>query len=196
MDDEYFDIFDDSDITEDSPSGDGLSESVEDDADDISGDPSLKDILKDILDGYFAPDEADQEDDEETGTEIDGDSETDIDFEKGKEKTENGEEFLIDPEILSEINETLHQHADDVSGFLSRVTVSGNTVVVSLDDASTALLVETIENQSAVMERMDYMSGLIVLVLFVLLFDILHRFAKRIIKNMTRGDDDKNAADS
>lgn len=197
--DESIDLFDDNYYPEDSSSGYDDYEPVEDDGVDSGGDTSLEDILKDILDGYFSSDEADQEADEETGQETDGDSETDSDTEQETETEENEEGvegYLVDPEILSEINGALHQHADDVSGFMSRFTVSGNAVLVSLDDASSSLLVETLENQNEVIERMDHMSGLVVMVLFVLLFDQLHRFAKRSIKNLTRGDDNKNAADS
>ena len=199
MDEDIY-LYDDSDLAEDSPAGDDPDEYVEDSSDSDGGDPSLGDILKDILDGYFSTDEDDEETGEESGAESDGDVEEGSDTEQGTdedmEETEDGEGVSFDPEILSEINGTLHQHADDVSGFISTVTVSGNAVMVSFDDSSSALLTEMTSNQTEVMEKIDYMSGILVMVLFVLLFDILHRFAKRIIKNLTRGDDEKNAADS
>lgn len=194
--DELIDLFDDGYYPEDTTAGDDGYEPVEDGSDDSGGYPGIEDVIRDVLNDYFSPGEADQESDEEVGQETDGDTETDNDTEQGTEETENVEGYLVDPEILSEINDTLHQHADDVSGFMSGVTVSGNAVFVSLDGDSTALLVETLEKQDEVMERMDHMDGLVVMVLFVLLFDLLHRFAKRIIKNLTRGDDNKNAADS
>lgn len=192
---ESLDLFDDGYYTEDTTTGDDDYRVVEDGSDDSGGYPGIEDVIRDVLNDYFAPDEADQEGDEEAGQETDGDPETETDTEQRTE-TENGDGYLVDSEILSEINETLHQHADDVSGFMSQVTVSGNSVLVSLDVDSSSLLMESLEKQDEAMERMDHMNGLVVMVLFVLLFDILHRFAKRIIKNLTRGDDNKNAADS
>lgn len=199
--DEYTDLFDDGGYTEDVPFWDDFEdnqyESFEDDADDSSGDPSLEDIITDILDGYFASDEEDEEDDEEDGQASDKDAPEDGETADGMEQedVETVESLPFDPDVLSDIDNTLHRHADDVSGYMSGVTVSGNAVMVSLDGGSAALLRETIDNQNEVLSSMDHMSGIIMLVLFVLLFDLIHRFAKRIIKNFMRGDE-KNAANS
>lgn len=192
--DEYTDMPDGSGYTEDSSEWDDYTEPMEDDFNghDVS-DPSLEDLLKDILDGYFAPDGDDPEADEEAGEETDGDAAEGDEEDILKEGAGGGESVFFDSEVLSEINDTLHQHADDVSGFMSDITVSGNSVMVSLDEVSAAMLRDTMANQEEVIERIDYMSELIVLVLFVLLFDLIHRFAKRIIKNFMRGDE-KNAA--
>ena len=193
--DEYTDVYDDSDITEDTTPADESSGDMEDTSDDNGGTPDIEDVLRDVLDDYFGHDESDQEGDEDIGQDTDSDVEADHGTET--EETEEGSsEYSVDPEILSEINGTLHQHADYVSGIMSKFTVSGNSVMVSLDEGSSALLAETLENQVESMEKVDHMSGLMIMILFVLLFDLLHRFAKRIVKNLTRGDDDKNAADS
>lgn len=201
--DEYTDVFDDADQPEDTASGDDHYGPVEDLSGDGGGDPDFEDSIEDDDVDVADDDEDDSEDSEVSGLETDGDFEEDPDPEH-EEETEIGgssddaegvDGISFDPEILSEIDDTLHRHADDVSGFVSGLTVSGNAVIVSLDGGSAALLRETIDNQNEVIGRIDYMSGVIVLVLFVLLFDLIHRFAKRIIKNFMRGDE-KNAAGS
>lgn len=201
MDEDIY-LYDDSDHTEDSSAGDDSGEYVEDTSDSDGGDVSLGDMLKDILDGYFSTDKDDEEAGTESESETDGDFKEDSDTEQETDEDteeiedEDFESVSFDPEILSEINETLQHHADDVSGFISEFTVSGNALMVSFDDSSSALFTEMISNQTEVMERIDYLSGIMLMILFVLAFDIIHRFAKRIIKNLTRGDDEKNAADS
>lgn len=179
--DEYLDLYNDSGIAEDAAAADGDMEDTSVDNGVASG---IEDVLRDVLDAYFSTDEDSPEDGEETEPDAVGDS------------SELDAEAADYSEILFEIKESLGQHSDEVSGFMSGVTVSGNAVMVSLDGDSTALLEETIARQELILEGMDYISGLMVMTLFVLVFDILHRFAKRIIKNLTRGDDEKNAADS
>ena len=209
--DEHNDLYDDINTEEnlssgDDPvqSGDDLEQSGEDpaqsvadasgDSDDISG---IEDVIRDVLDDYFGIGEDDNETDTENGEKTDRDPDTEhgADEETDAEAAGGDEGYSFDPEILTEINSSLQQHSDDVSGFMANVTVSGNSVMVSLDDGSSALLEETIAGQAVIAEKIDYMSGLIILVLFVLLFDLIHRFAKRIIKNFMRGDE-KNAANS
>lgn len=179
--DEYADLYNDSDIAEDTAAADG---DMEDTSVDNGGTSGIEDVLRDVLDAYFSTDEDSLEDGEETEPDVVGDA------------AELDAETADYSEILVEIKESLGQHSDEVSGFMSGVTVSGNAVMVSLDGDSTALLEESIAGQELILEGMDYISGLMLMTLFVLVFDILHRFAKRIIKNLTRGDDEKNAADS
>lgn len=189
--DEYADLYNDSDIAEDTAPADESGGDMEDTSVDNGGTSGIEDVLRDVLDAYFSTDEDVSEDGEETEPDAVGDSATD-----GEQVAVPDAEAADYTEILMEIRESLGQHSDEVSGFMSRVTVSGSAVMVSLDGDSTALLEETVAGQELILEGMDYISGLMVMTLFVLVFDILHRFAKRIIKNMTRGDDDKNAADS
>ncbi|MCH5261662.1 MAG: hypothetical protein J1F42_01995 [Lachnospiraceae bacterium] len=181
--DEYADLYNDSDIAEDT-AADESGGDMEDSSVDNGGTFGIEDVLRDVLNDYFSTDEDAPKDGEETESDAVGDS------------AELDEESADYTEILVEIRDTLRQHTDEVSGFMSEVTVSGNAVMVSLDGNSTSLLEENIAGQELILEGMDYISGLMVMTLFVLVFDILHRFAKRIIKNVTRGDDEKNAADS
>lgn len=189
--DEYTGLYDDNDITEDATAGDPFTGSWEESSGDAVEDPSIEDVIRDVLDDYFGTGEEDPENDEENVEDADADPESD---ERMDAETVSGDEGLsFDPEILTEINDNLQQHAEDVFGFMTNVTVSGNAVMVSFDGDSSALLEETIAGQAVITEKIDYMSGLIMLVLFVLLFDLIHRFAKRIIKNfMRRGEN--NAA--
>lgn len=185
---EYTDLFDDSDNSTNPSAFDEFSGNMEDTSVDNGGTSGIEDVLRDVLNDYFSSDADVSEDGEDIESGDDEDSVND-----DPEGTEADAETVDYSETLMEINETLQQHTDGVSEFMSNITVSGNAVMVSLDESSVALLETT---QEIISEKSDYISGLIVMTLFVLLFDILHRFAKRIIKNMTRGDDDKNAADS
>lgn len=189
--DEYADLYNDSDIAEDTAPADESGGDMEDTSVDNGGSSGIEDVLRDVLDAYFSTDEDALEDGEETESDAVEDSATD-----GEQVAVPDAEVADYTEILVEIKESLGQHSDEVSGFMSGVTVSGNAVMVSLDGDSTALLEETVAGQELILEGMDYISGLMVMTLFVLVFDILHRFARRIIKNLTRGDDEKNAADS
>ena len=132
---------------------------------------------------------------EETPTPEDGFE--DAESKEGEEAAEGGETEqapAVDPEILLDIRDTLHNHTDSVNDFTSGLTVSGNVIQVSLDSGSTALLTESVDQQNKLLDGMDDTTGLILLVFFVLVFDLLHRFAKRIIKNFMGGD--KNGTNS
>lgn len=191
--DEYTDLYDDNDITEDAAAGDTFTGSWEEPSGDDVEDPSIEDVIRDVLDDYFGTGEEDPVDGEENGEDADAYPETDDEMAPDAAAADEGVSF--DTGILDEINNNLQQHVEEVSGFISNVTVSGNAVMVSLDGDSSALLNETIAGQAVMSEQIDHMTGLIVLVLFVLLFDLIHRFARRTIKNfMRRGE--KNATNS
>lgn len=132
----------------------------------------------------------------ESGTE---DTETDG---NGTESEGDGtsESEGVSAEILTEINDTLHMHNEAVQTFFIG-TVSGNAVIVTPDDSMSAFLTQGIENQTAsiqnqleILDRLDMINGSVMLLFVVLIFDMLHRFAKRIIRNFMKGDT-KNAAD-
>lgn len=191
--DEYTDLYDDNDITEDAAAGDTFTGSWEEPSGDVVEDPSIEDVIRDVLDDYFGTGEEDPVDGEENGE--DADADPGMDEGMDAETVSGNEGISFDTGILDEINSSLHQHVDDVQGFINNLTVSGNAIMVSLDGDSSALLEESIAGHVVMSEQIDHMTGLIVLVLFVLLFDLIHRFARRTIKNfMRRGE--KNATNS
>lgn len=218
MDDESVDLYDDStDGTDDT----GEDVSVEDGAGsgtDIPDAPpasdDLESLITGILDGYFSQDGNDiPGTDDVTGTET-GDG---TEMEAGTGIDETGMESVdgtgmesgngtgmddpglaegegLDTEILSEMNETLHIHTENVQSFFSD-TVSGNSIVVTPDEGTAALLAQGIEGQALIindqleiLDRLDTMNASIMLLFVVLCFDMLHRFAKRIIRNLMKGD--------
>lgn len=209
MDDGNMDLYDDSSFNGigDSPDIDsGTPEPVNDQADNPvssdSGDRSSVEASVDDDSGTDGQDGTDQETDGDTTTETE-DGEKSEDAQTPEDGTENeedpeGEETesvpVVDPEILMDIRDTLHNHSDSVSNFTSGLTVSGNVLQVSLDSGSTALLSESVDQQNKILNSMDCMAGLILLVFFVLVFDLIHRFAKRIIKNFMGGE--KNGTNS
>ena len=205
MDDGNMDLYDDSGITDNPADDSGDQEPSYDDAGDpVSSDSGSGDNAQTPSDdpGTDGQDGEDQETDGDTPTETEGGEKTE-DAQTPEDGTENeedsdGEETesvpAVDPEILMDIRDTLHNHSDSVSNFTSGLTVSGNVLQVSLDSGATALLTESVDQQNKILDSMDCMSGLILLVFFVLVFDLLHRFAKRIIKNFMGGE--KNGTNS
>lgn len=204
MNDGYPDIYDDDIDTEDaSPDAEGL-----DDADD-GGDDAVSDSSgpespgQDSSDGAPGSDGADEQDTEtdgeesaETGDRSDGE-ETQTP-EEGAEDAEGeaveGEEDeteafpIFDPEILFDIRDSLHEHSDTVNVFTSGLTVSGNSLQVSLDSGSSALLIESVDCQNRILEGIDTLYGMLLLLFLVLMFDLMQHSAKRIIKNFMGGD--------
>ena len=205
MDDGTMDLYDDSGITDtpaddsgdQEPSYDGAGDSVSPD----SGDGDTAQTPSDDS-GTDGQDGENTETDGDTPAETE-DGETSEDEKTPEDGTENeddpeGEESepvpAVDPEILMDIRDTLHNHSDSVSSFTNGLTVSGNVLQVSLDSGATALLTESVNKQNEIIDSVDCMTGLILLVFFVLVFDLIHRFAKRIIKNFMGGD--KNGTNS
>lgn len=210
--DEYIDLYTDGSLPEDPGSSADPSGSDIDDGPDPDADPDIKDIITDVLDDYFNPD-GDTGDGEGELAEDDEDGAQDQEsFEDGFEDQENTEETgdleemesgdgeemsespILDPEVFSELSGLLREHTYSVQSFISDVTVSGNSVTVSLDAGDQALLSETVLLQSDILSAVEGMNGLLLLVLFALLFDLVHRFAKRFIKNLMGGD--RNASNS
>lgn len=126
-------------------------------------------------------------------------------LENSGDGTESGADDALenggaDTEILTEINDTLHTHTENVQIFFSD-TVSGNALIIMPDDNTAAFLAQSaenqllsIDNQFEILDRLDMINGSVMLLFVVLIFDMLHRFAKRIIRNFMKGDT-KNAAD-
>lgn len=214
MNDENTDLYDDGSNTDNPPADAADQKPSYDGGDDpVSSDPYSGNTDQTVADGASGSDGTDGENTETDGDipaetengEIPGTEETqtpedgfeDAESEEGEEAAEGGETEQIptvDPEILLDIRDTLHNHTDSVNDFTSGLTVSGNVIQVSLDSGSTALLTESVDQQNKILDGLDSMIGLILLVFFVLVFDLLHRFAKRIIKNFMGGD--KNGTNS
>ena len=205
MDDGNMDLYDDSGITDTPADDSGDQEPSYDGAGDpVSSGSGDGDTAQDSYDdpGTDGQDGENQKTDGNTPAETeDGekteDSQTPEDGLENEEEAE-GEETesvpAVDPEILMDIRDTLHNHNDSVSNFTSGLTVSGNVLQVSLDSGATALLTESVDKQNEIIDSVDCMTGLILLVFFVLVFDLIHRFAKRIVKNFMGGE--KNGTNS
>ena len=205
MNDGNSDLYDNSSNTDNPPADAADQEPPYDGGDDsVSPDSGSGDTDQTVIDGASGSDGTDGE-----NTETDGDipAETENGEIPGTEETQTPEDGFedaegeeteqapaVDPEILLDIKDTLHNHTDSVSDFMSGLTVSGNVIQVSLDSGSTALLTESVDQQNKILDGFDGMTGLILLVFFVLVFDLLHRFAKRIIKNFMGGE--KNGTNS
>ena len=205
MNDGNSDLYDNSSNTDNPPADAADQEPPYDGGDDsVSPDSGSGDTDQTVIDGASGSDGTDGE-----NTETDGDipAETENGEIPGTEETQTPEDGFedaegeeteqapaVDPEILLDIKDTLHNHTDSVNDFTSGLTVSGNVIQVSLDSGSTALLTESVDQQNKILDGLDGMTGLILLVFFVLVFDLLHRFAKRIIKNFMGGE--KNGTNS
>lgn len=204
---ENMDLYDDSGIgdTGDDPAADSGSAEPDngESGDPVSSDPgdgSASENPDNDDPGNDGTDGEDQEDGEDSSQKAEDGDKTEEMPEDGPENEEDpeGEETeavsAVDPEILLDIRDALHNHADSVNGFTAGLTVSGNMLQVSLDSGSAALLTESVDMQDKILDAIDGMSGLIALVFFVLAFDLIHRFAKRTIKNFMGGE--KNGTNS
>ena len=202
MDDRNMDLYDDSGITDTPADDSGDQEPSYDGAGDpVSSGSGDGDTAQDSYDdpGTDGQDGENHEADGDTPAETeDGekteDSQTPEDGLENAEGEETESVPAVDPEILMDIRDTLHNHNDSVSNFTSGLTVSGNVLQVSLDSGATALLMESVDKQNEIIDSVDCMTGLILLVFFVLVFDLIHRFAKRIVKNFMGGE--KNGTNS
>ena len=121
------------------------------------------------------------------GSEEETDTEADSEDEDTAE-TDISETLLFDTEVLTEIRDTLSIHTDSMDGFVSSLTISGNSLTVSLDDGDAALLAETISNQTEILDGLDSLGIMLSLVFLVLIYDLLQRSAKRFVKNLTGGE--------
>lgn len=211
MNDGYADLYDDNTDTDDPTTDTGDLDPSDAGGDDpVSGDPGSGSSGQDPSDADPDSDGTDEQDtasggtsSEETETGEETDTEEKQTPEDGSEDTEDDETVegdetetfpAVDPEMLLDIRDTLHSHAGTVDGFTSGLTVSGNSLQVSFDSGTTALVVGSIDKQDQIIEGIDSLQGMLLLVFFVLVFDLVHRFAKRIVKNFMGGD--KNGTNS
>ena len=104
------------------------------------------------------------------------------------EPVPEGETSGVSEELVQHIDDTLTEHSSAFDSYV-KSTVSGNGININLDDYSTELLETSVQNQGKILEKMDYLGGLLLIIFLVLVVDYLYRQAKRIIKNFMKGDD-------
>ena len=104
------------------------------------------------------------------------------------EPVPEGETAGVSEELVQHIDDSLTEHSSAFDSYM-KSTVSGNGININLDDYSTELLETSVQNQGKILEKMDYLGGLLLIIFLVLVVDYLYRQAKRIIKNFMKGDD-------
>ena len=104
------------------------------------------------------------------------------------EPVPEGETSGVSEELVQHIDDTLTEYFSAFDSYV-KSTVSGNGININLDDYSTELLETSVQNQGKILEKMDYLGGLLLIIFLVLVVDYLYRQAKRIIKNFMKGDD-------
>lgn len=104
------------------------------------------------------------------------------------ESVPEGETSGVSEELVQHIDDTLTEHSSAFDSYM-KSTVSGNGININLDDYSTELLETSVQNQGKIIEKMDYLGSLLLIIFLVLVVDYLYRQAKRIIKNLMKGDD-------
>lgn len=104
------------------------------------------------------------------------------------EPVPEGETSGVSEELVQHIDDTLTEHSSAFDSYV-KCTVSGNGININLDDYSTELLETSVQNQGKILEKMDYLGGLLLIIFLVLVVDYLYCQAKRIIKNFMKGDD-------
>lgn len=119
------------------------------------------------------------------------------DSESNQENTENDsvsntETDVESSEAVSEITGDYMPELEYIDYLLKEqltnmqaVTVSGNSISVSLDNDSLQALTEVKENQISIQEEIKTISVLVSCVIFALCAEFLFNSAKRVVKNMT-----------
>lgn len=195
MNDTDINVFDDTGNGTDQPisgtdSGSSPVEDLPDTGDWSAPDPA--DSASDLL-----VDEMDSPEDTENGSETsssDTDMVTDAEGNLTGETMADGEPVPegetsgVSEELVQHIDDTLTEHSSAFDSYV-KSTVSGNGININLDDYSTELLETSVQNQGKILEKMDYLGGLLLIIFLVLVVDYLYRQAKRIIKNFMKGDD-------
>lgn len=167
-----------------SDTGDSFASAPADSASDLPADET--DIPEDLENGSEA---ASSDSDMDSDTEGDLTGEITVDGEPTEEDgTGEGESSGFNEELVQHIDDTLTEHSSAFDSYV-KSTVSGNGININLDDYSTELLESSVQNQGEILEKMDYLGGLLLIIFLVLVVDYLYRQAKRIIKNFMKGDD-------
>lgn len=117
--------------------------------------------------------------------------------ESNQENTENGSvsNTEIDVESSEPVSEITGDYMPELEYIdyllkeqltnMQAVTVSGNSISVSLDNNSLQALTEVNENQISIQEEIKTISVLVSCVIFALCAEFLFNSAKRVVKNMT-----------
>lgn len=167
-----------------SDTGDSFASAPADSASDLPADET--DLPEDAENGSEA---ASSDSDMDTDTESDLTGEATADGEPTEEDgTGDGESSGFNEELVQHIDDTLTEHSSAFDSYV-KSTVSGNAININLDDYSTELLETSVQNQGEILEKMDYLGGLLLIIFLVLVVDYLYRQAKRIVKNFMKGDD-------
>lgn len=156
-------------------------------ADSVSDLPADEtDIPEDVQNGSET---ASADSDMDSDTERDLTGETTADGEPTEEDgTGEGESSGFNEELVQHIDDTLTEHSSAFDSYVES-TVSGNGININLDDYTTELLETSVQNQGEILEKMDYLGGLLLIIFLVLVVDYIYRQTKRIIKNFMKGDD-------
>lgn len=104
------------------------------------------------------------------------------------EPVPEGETSGVSEELVQHIDDSLTEHSSAFDSYVES-TVSGNGININLNDYTTELLESSVQNQGEILEKMDYLGGLLLIIFLVLVVDYLYRQARRIIKNFMKGDD-------
>lgn len=177
-------VTDSSPVEDLSDTGDSSASAPADSASDLPADET--DIPEDTENGTET---ASSDSDMDSDAEGDLTGETTADGEPIEEDgTGDGESSGFNEELVQHIDDTLTEHSSAFDSYV-KSTVSGNGININLDDYSTELLETSVQNQGKIIEKMDYLGGLLLIIFLVLVVDYLYRQAKRIIKNFMKGDD-------
>lgn len=175
---------DSSSVEDFSDTGDSSASSPADSASDLPADET--DIPEDTENSSEA---ASADSGMNTDTEGDLTGETTADGEPTEEDgTGDGESSGFNEELVQHIDDTLTEHSSAFDSYV-KSTVSGNGININLNDYTTELLESSVQNQGEILEKMDYLGGLLLIIFLVLVVDYLYHKAKRIIKNFMKGDD-------
>ena len=200
MNDTDINVFDDTgDGTDQSATGTDTDTSPVEDLSD-TGDSSASVPADSASD--LPADETDIPEDAENGSEtassdsdMDSDTEGDLTGEASadgepteEDGTGDGESSGFNEELVQHIDDTLTEHSSAFDSYVES-TVSGNGININLDDYTTELLETSVQNQGEILEKMDYLGGLLLIIFLVLVVDYIYRQTKRIIKNFMKGDD-------
>ena len=167
-----------------SDTGDSSASAPADSASDLPADET--DSSEDAENGSET---ASSDSDMDTDTEGDLTGETTADGELSEgDETGEGESSGFNEELVQHIDDTLTEHSSAFDSYVES-TVSGNGININLDDYSTELLETSVQNQGEILEKMDYLGGLLLIIFLVLVVDYIYRQTKRIIKNFMKGDD-------
>lgn len=173
-----------------SDTGDGSASTPSDSASDLPADETG--MPEDTANGSET---ASLDSDMDSDTEGDLTGETAVDGETAadgepteEDETGEGENSGFNEELVQHIDDTLTEHSSAFDSYVE-CTVSGNGININLDDYTTELLETSVQNQGEILEKMDYLGGLLLIIFLVLVVDYIYRQTKRIIKNFMKGDD-------